>query len=108
MHLAAATLGNASPQLVLCSLTLTHLPILSVAHTAAHTPAQVVGRSEAAVARLFAAARAAAPCILFLDQIESVAAARGTHASSHGTMDRCATMYSIPSERCSMQLEECT
>jgi ATP-dependent 26S proteasome regulatory subunit len=49
---------------------------------------KVVGRSEAAVSRLFAAARAAAPCLLFLDQIESVGAARGTHSSTQSTMDR--------------------
>lgn len=30
---------------------------------------QVVGRSERAVADLFAGARAAAPCVLFLDQV---------------------------------------
>eukprot|EP00953_Heterococcus_sp_UTEX-ZZ885_P035753 18444-Heterococcus_DN1.PRE.2 len=48
---------------------------------------KVVGRSEAAVSRLFAAARAAAPCLLFLDQIESVGAARGTHSSTQSTMD---------------------
>lgn len=31
---------------------------------------QVVGRSERSVSELFAAARAAAPCILFLDQVQ--------------------------------------
>lgn len=34
-----------------------------------HHDEQVVGRSERAVADLFAAARAAAPCVLFLDQV---------------------------------------
>ncbi|CAM9283008.1 unnamed protein product [Choristocarpus tenellus] len=49
---------------------------------------KVVGRSERSVSELFAAARAAAPCILFLDQVEGVAARRGYHSSSEQTFDR--------------------
>ncbi len=49
---------------------------------------KVVGESERAVARLFQAARQAAPCILFLDHIEAVAGRRGFDTSSEQTMDR--------------------
>jgi SpoVK/Ycf46/Vps4 family AAA+-type ATPase len=37
----------------------------------------VVGESERRLSSLFAAARAAAPCILFFDQIEALAPPRG-------------------------------
>ncbi|CBN76578.1 cell division control protein [Ectocarpus siliculosus] len=49
---------------------------------------KVVGRSERNVSDLFAAARAAAPCVLFLDQVEGVAARRGYHSSTEQTFDR--------------------
>ncbi|CAM9351874.1 unnamed protein product, partial [Hapterophycus canaliculatus] len=49
---------------------------------------KVVGRSERNVSDLFAAARVAAPCILFLDQVEGVAARRGYHSSTEQTFDR--------------------
>lgn len=47
-----------------------------------------VGGSERAVHQLFHAARRAAPCILMLDGIETVAAVRGNDATTEGTMDR--------------------
>jgi SpoVK/Ycf46/Vps4 family AAA+-type ATPase len=47
-----------------------------------------VGSSERAVHRLFEAARKAAPCILLLDGVESIAAVRGNDVTSEGTMDR--------------------
>lgn len=47
-----------------------------------------VGSSERSVHRLFEAARAAAPCILLMDGIESVAAVRGNDNTTEGTMDR--------------------
>lgn len=47
-----------------------------------------VGSSERSVHRLFAAARAAAPCILLMDGIENVAAVRGNDNTTEGTMDR--------------------
>ncbi|CAM9473420.1 unnamed protein product [Ectocarpus sp. 4 AP-2014] len=49
---------------------------------------KVVGRSERNVSDLFVAARAAAPCVLFLDQVEGVAARRGYHSSTEQTFDR--------------------
>lgn len=47
-----------------------------------------VGASERAVQRLFACARAAAPCILLMDGIENVAPLRGHDNTTEGTMDR--------------------
>ena len=47
-----------------------------------------VGASEQAIHRLFDAARRAAPAILLLDGIETIAAVRGNDATTEGTMDR--------------------
>ena len=45
----------------------------------------VVGESERRLSALFAAARAAAPCILFFDQIEALAPPRGDFLALHPT-----------------------
>ena len=55
---------------------------------AAQLISPTVGASEAALSRLFASARAAAPCILFLDNLEALASIRGADTTSTGTMDR--------------------
>jgi SpoVK/Ycf46/Vps4 family AAA+-type ATPase len=47
-----------------------------------------VGGSERSIHRLFACARAAAPCILLMDGIENIAAVRGNDNTTEGTMDR--------------------
>jgi len=47
-----------------------------------------VGGSERAVQKLFAAAKAAAPCIILLDGIEHIAPVRGHDNTTEGTMDR--------------------
>ena len=47
-----------------------------------------VGASEQAMHHLFDAARRAAPAILLLDGIETIAAVRGNDATTEGTMDR--------------------
>ncbi|ORZ31016.1 P-loop containing nucleoside triphosphate hydrolase protein, partial [Catenaria anguillulae PL171] len=53
---------------------------------------KVVGASEAAIARAFAAARAAAPCVLLLDQVETLAGHRGAASmGQEGTGDRIVT-----------------
>ncbi len=52
-----------------------------------------IGGSERAVQRLFAAVRAAAPCILLLDGIENVAPRRGNDDTSEGTMDRVLSTF---------------
>jgi len=49
---------------------------------------KVVGASEANVVRVFEQARAAAPCVLVLDQIDAIAPPRGADSSSEQTMDR--------------------
>ncbi|KAL9181764.1 hypothetical protein ACHAXT_012107 [Thalassiosira profunda] len=52
-----------------------------------------IGGSERAVQRLFAAVRAAAPCVLLLDGIECVAPKRGNDTTSEGTMDRVLSTF---------------
>jgi SpoVK/Ycf46/Vps4 family AAA+-type ATPase len=47
-----------------------------------------VGGSERSLHKLFETARAAAPCILLLDGIETIAPVRGKDNTSEGTMDR--------------------
>mmetsp|Transcript_10799 Transcript_10799/g.27341 ORF Transcript_10799/g.27341 Transcript_10799/m.27341 type:complete len:802 (-) Transcript_10799:1053-3458(-) len=47
-----------------------------------------VGGSERALHKLFVSARAAAPCIVVLDGIETIAQVRGNDNTTEGTMDR--------------------
>ncbi|KAL0217945.1 hypothetical protein RCL1_008794 [Eukaryota sp. TZLM3-RCL] len=46
------------------------------------------GESEANVREVFDKARAAAPCVLFLDELDSIARARGSSAGDSGAGDR--------------------
>jgi SpoVK/Ycf46/Vps4 family AAA+-type ATPase len=54
---------------------------------------KLVGESEQTIARLFAQARSSAPCILLLDQLESLVSKRGTNSSSQGSGDRIITTF---------------
>ncbi|XP_014216118.1 peroxisome assembly factor 2 [Copidosoma floridanum] len=47
-----------------------------------------VGQSEKNVRQVFARARAAAPCIIFFDELDSLAPKRGQSGDSGGVMDR--------------------
>lgn len=47
-----------------------------------------IGESERQVREVFGRARAAAPCVLFFDELDSLAPARGVGADSGGVMDR--------------------
>ncbi|XP_062560981.1 uncharacterized protein LOC134225156 [Armigeres subalbatus] len=47
-----------------------------------------VGQSEQNVREVFARARSAAPCVLFLDELDSLAPNRGVSGDSGGVMDR--------------------
>ncbi|XP_074898482.1 peroxisome biogenesis factor 6 isoform X2 [Buteo buteo] len=47
-----------------------------------------VGQSEENVRNVFAKARAAAPCIIFFDELDSLAPSRGRSGDSGGVMDR--------------------
>jgi peroxin-6 len=47
-----------------------------------------IGESEANVRRVFQRARAARPCAVFFDELDSVAPKRGAHGDSGGVMDR--------------------
>lgn len=47
-----------------------------------------VGESERNVRQVFAKARAAAPCVIFMDELDSLAPRRGMGSDSGGVMDR--------------------
>lgn len=47
-----------------------------------------VGESESNVRDIFAKARAAAPCVLFFDELDSIAVKRGSNAGDSGVADR--------------------
>lgn len=47
-----------------------------------------VGESESNVRDIFAKARAAAPCVLFFDELDSIATKRGSNAGDSGVADR--------------------
>jgi peroxin-6 len=47
-----------------------------------------VGESEHNVRQVFAKARAAAPCVVFMDELDSLAPRRGMGSDSGGVMDR--------------------
>ncbi|AFR96905.2 peroxin-6 [Cryptococcus neoformans C23] len=47
-----------------------------------------IGESEANVRRIFQRARDAAPCVIFMDELDSIAPKRGNQGDSGGVMDR--------------------
>ena len=47
-----------------------------------------IGESEANVRKVFQRARDAAPCVIFFDELDSIAPRRGNHGDSGGVMDR--------------------
>ena len=47
-----------------------------------------IGESEANVRRIFQKAREARPCVVFFDELDSVAPKRGEKGDSGGVMDR--------------------
>jgi peroxin-6 len=47
-----------------------------------------IGESEANIRRVFQRARNAKPCVIFFDELDSVAPKRGAHGDSGGVMDR--------------------
>lgn len=49
---------------------------------------KVVGESEQNLSKLFASARSASPCVLFIDQIEAIARERGSEAGEEQSADR--------------------
>lgn len=56
--------------------------------TGAELLSRWVGASEQAVRDLFAKARQAAPCVVFIDEIDTIAPARGMHSGDAGVSDR--------------------
>ncbi|GLE05651.1 hypothetical protein PINS_up014691 [Pythium insidiosum] len=56
---------------------------------------KVVGDTEKALRELFQTARSAAPCVIFFDQIESIAPVRGFDTSTEQTFDRLLSMLLV-------------
>uniref|UniRef100_H3HDU0 AAA+ ATPase domain-containing protein n=1 Tax=Phytophthora ramorum TaxID=164328 RepID=H3HDU0_PHYRM len=56
---------------------------------------KIVGDTEKALRELFATARNAAPCVLYFDQIESIAPLRGFDTSTEQTFDRMLSMLLV-------------
>lgn len=63
-------------------------PILSLSVKGPELINMYVGQSEENVREVFARARAAAPCIIFFDELDSLAPSRGRNGDSGGVMDR--------------------
>jgi len=63
---------------------------------AASLLSKVVGETEANIAGLFRRAREAAPCVLFVDEADALAPARGTDGdSTEGTFDRVVSLLLV-------------
>ncbi|KAG7481940.1 hypothetical protein JOB18_008498 [Solea senegalensis] len=78
--------GCAKTTLVRAAATSSHSSFLSVSGADLYSP--YVGDSEKALAQLFRQARACAPCVLFLDEIDSLIGSRSTGQTSSGVHTR--------------------
>ncbi|XP_074522524.1 ATPase family gene 2 protein homolog B [Halichoeres trimaculatus] len=78
--------GCAKTTLVRAAATSSHCALLSVSGADLYSP--FVGDSEKALAELFRQARACAPCILFLDEIDSLIGSRSDSKTAHGVQTR--------------------
>ena len=54
-----------------------------------------VGESEANLRQVFSSARTISPCILFFDEMDSLAPARGKSGDAGGVMDRIVSQFLI-------------
>jgi hypothetical protein len=57
-------------------------------YTLTHTHLTHIGESEKNVRQVFQRAREAMPCVIFFDELDSLAPNRGKSADSGGVMDR--------------------
>ncbi|KNE61241.1 hypothetical protein AMAG_06989 [Allomyces macrogynus ATCC 38327] len=70
------------------------LSVNCVSIDASQILSKVVGESERTIAKVFQSARAAAPCILLIDQLETLCGARGVGpGTTEGTTDRVVTCF---------------
>ena len=60
-----------------------------------------IGESEGNVRRVFEGARAAAPCVIFFDELDALAPARGSGADSGGVSDRVVSALLAEMDACS-------
>ncbi|XP_068596053.1 ATPase family gene 2 protein homolog B [Brachionichthys hirsutus] len=78
--------GCAKTTLVRAAATSSHCAFLSVSGADLYSP--YVGDSEKALAQLFRQARACAPCILFLDEIDSLIGSRSNGGTANSVQTR--------------------
>ncbi|XP_041793778.1 spermatogenesis-associated protein 5-like protein 1 [Chelmon rostratus] len=78
--------GCAKTTLVKAAATSSHCAFLSVSGADLYSP--YVGDSEKALAQLFRQARACAPCILFLDEIDSLIGSRSSGETANSAQTR--------------------
>ncbi|AWP01380.1 putative spermatogenesis-associated protein 5-like protein 1 [Scophthalmus maximus] len=78
--------GCAKTTLVRAAATSSHSAFLSVSGADLYSP--YVGDSEKALAQLFRQARACAPCVLFLDEIDSLIGSRSSSQTPNGVHTR--------------------
>ncbi|XP_070764822.1 ATPase family gene 2 protein homolog B [Enoplosus armatus] len=78
--------GCAKTTLVKAAATSSHCAFLSVSGADLYSP--FVGDSEKALAQLFRQARACAPCILFLDEIDSLIGSRSNSQTTNSVQTR--------------------
>jgi len=74
--------GNSKTRLVMAAASAHGLPVISLSSADVYSP--YVGDAEAEVRRAFAIAHQAAPCILFLDELDALVTNRGIGAGSSG------------------------
>ena len=63
-----------------------------------------VGQSEENVRNVFQSARQASPCLIFFDELDSLAPNRGRSGDSGGVMDRFLFHYLKITENCPMNV----
>ncbi|KAI8364781.1 P-loop containing nucleoside triphosphate hydrolase protein [Radiomyces spectabilis] len=84
---------------MLCSALASEAGINFMFVESSHIRSKVVGESEKNIAKLFASARANAPCILFIDQIDMLLPKRGSSRTSENTSDRIVTSFLTATNR---------
>ena len=75
--------GNSKTRLVMAAAAHHHLPVISLSAADVFSP--YVGEAEAEVRKAFAIARQAAPCVLFLDELDAFVTNRGNDGGGGGS-----------------------
>ena len=79
--------------------------VLSVSCT--NLLSKVVGESEEKITKIFMQARRAAPCLLILDEIQTIAPKRGTDSTNENTFDRLLSCLLVEMDGIGKKDDEC-